>query len=61
MKHPFLSLLLTLLLLSCQPGKKENTEQSGSDPNEIESVQSILTKVEAEYEAALQRVSGAVR
>ncbi len=39
MKHPFLSLLLTFLLLSCQPGKKENTEQSGSDPNEIESVQ----------------------
>jgi len=28
--------------------------------NEIESVQSILAKVEAEYEAALQRVSGAV-
>jgi enoyl-[acyl-carrier protein] reductase II len=28
--------------------------------NEIESVQSILAKVEAEYESALQRVSGAV-
>ena len=41
MKHHFLFLLLSLLILSCQPGKKENTEQSGYDPNEIKSVQEV--------------------
>ena len=56
MRLPLLSLLLSLLILSCQPGKKESPEKSETDSNEIESVQKDEpSNVPAETEQAPQQ------